>query len=142
MAEQSDIVQFLVGKLRSRRAGYRRANGHAVLASLRNGARIIHVNIFEFERLDDQVEVRDHERRFRDLENISSEPRDLLLNVYVRALHDGHHGDQRGDAHGETDHSEHRAQLVLAQGVDALAQVVGEVENFTVRCVSTSFLRE
>ena len=67
------------------------------------GARVVHVQILKLQRLDHFVEIGDHERGFRDLENIGAEPRDFLFHVDVRALHDGHDGDQRGDSHGEPD---------------------------------------
>ena len=50
----------------------------------------------------------------RDAEDVGAEVGDLLLDVEVGALHQGHHGDQRGDAHGQAEHRQRRAQLVRA----------------------------
>src|SRR5207249_1731773 len=46
------------------------------------------------------------------------------LAVEVRALHDGHNRDERGHTHSQAQHRERGAQLVCAQGAEALHKIV------------------
>lgn len=57
------------------------------------------------------IPIGDHKGRFRDLEDISTQVCDPVLDVRVRALDDGHHGDQRGYAHRKADDGERGPQI-------------------------------
>jgi hypothetical protein len=138
VTDETDVGQFFVVILRSRRAAYRCAHQFAIRAAFRDGAHVVHVKALELQRFYDHIEVGDDEGRLSDLENISAEPRDFLFDIHVCPLHQGHHSDQRGDAHGESDGGEDGAQLVLAQRVEALAQVVGQGQHLTALCASIS----
>ncbi len=73
----------------------------------------------------------DHgERCSGDAKNVGSEVGDLLFDVDVRALHDGHHGDQRGDTHGQAEHGQRRTKLVGADGVDGQPQIVANTTTW------------
>ena len=92
----------------------------------------LHVIEFDFavlEGLDDDVEVSDCERSAGNLKDVRAQVGDLLLHVNVRSLHNRHHGNQRGHAHGESEHGEGGAQLVGAQGAQALGQIVANGEH-------------
>ncbi len=79
--------------------------------------------------LDDKIEVGDDERGAGYLKNVRAKARNFLLDVNIGALHQSHHGDERGNSHGEPNHRQHGAQLVLAQRFDALAEVIGERQH-------------
>ncbi len=89
-------------------------------ASLGYRAHVVHLNLFVLQRFDDDVEVGHREGCSRDLKDVCAEVGDLLLNIEVRALHDGHHRDQGGHAHRQPQHRKRRAQLMRAQGAQAL----------------------
>ena len=61
-----------------------------------------------------------------DAEDVGAEVGDLLLDVEVGALHEGHDGDQRGDPHGQAEHRERGAEFVRANGVGREREVVAE----------------
>ena len=90
---------------------------------------VVHVEEFVAQRFDDEVEIRDGERCTRDLKDVIAQGRDFLLNVEVRALHDGHHRDERGHAHNESEQRQYGPQLVCAQGIETLREVVAEGEH-------------
>ena len=74
-------------------------------------------------------EIGDGERKAADAEDVSDEVGDLLFDVEVRALHQGHHGDERGDAHDESKDGERGAELVGSDGVHGERDVIRKVEQ-------------
>jgi len=55
---------------------------------------------FVLERFDDDVEIGDCKRSAGYLEHVGAEIGNLAFHVKIRALHDGHDGDERGHTHG------------------------------------------
>ena len=94
-------------------------NHFARRASHRYRAYFFHLDLLVLQRFDDDVEVGHRKRRSRNLKNIRAQVGDFLFHVDVRALHDGHHRDQCGYAHRQSQHGERGAQLVRAQGAEA-----------------------
>ena len=77
----------------------------------------------------EQREIGDGERQAAHAEDIGAEVGDLLFDVEVRALHQRHHGDERGDAHDESENGERGAELVGADGVHCERDVIREVDQ-------------
>src|ERR1700730_11436274 len=98
-------------------------------AAFGNGAHVLKLNLLELQRLDDDVEIGHCEGSARDLKDIGAEIGDLLFNVDVCPLHDGHDRDERGHAHRQPQHGERGAQLVRAQGAEALHKIVARGEH-------------
>ena len=121
MAGEADVRHFFVAVSCPDGGTRGGANFLAGAASVGNGAHVVDVYFFELEGFDDDVEIGDGEGRARNLEDIGAEVGDFLLDVEVGALDEGHDGDQRGHAHGEPEHGERGAELVGAQGAEALS---------------------
>src|SRR5713226_5716877 len=98
-------------------------------AAFGNGAHVLELNLFELQRLDDDVEIGHCEGSARDLKDVCAKVGDLLFNVDVCPLHDSHDRDERGHTHGQPQHRERGAQLVRAQGAEALHKIVTRGEH-------------
>jgi len=129
MSDQGDIVELLVAILQPCVARHRGADHDAVPAAHLDRSNVIHQQFLVAQRLDDRVKIREREWRARDLKHVAAEPRDLLLDIDIRALHDGHYGDEGGHPHGEPDERQYGPELVRTQGVEALRDVVPEREH-------------
>src|SRR5207244_3753609 len=98
-------------------------------AAFGNGAHVLELNLLELQRLDNDVEIGHREGSARDLKDIGAQVGDLLLDVDVCALHDGHDRDECGHTHRQPQHGERGAQFVRAQGTQALPEIVTESEH-------------
>ena len=54
---------------------------------------------------------------------------EFLLSRDLRALDDGHDGDERGDAHRQTEHRQRGAQLMGAQRIQTLREIVPKPQH-------------
>ena len=99
-------------------------------AALDQGFHIVLVEVAIALRLGQHREIRQGEGKTADAENVDAQVGDLLLDVKIGALHQGHHGDERGDAHGQAQHGERGTQLVRAEGVYRKCQVLGKAGHY------------
>jgi hypothetical protein len=90
-------------------------------ASLGHRGHVFQFKFLELQRSDDDVEVRHGKRRASDLEHVRAQVGDLLLNIKVCTLHDGHDRDERCHTHRQSQDCERGSQLVPAQGTKALS---------------------
>ena len=96
----------------------------AIRTTFGDRAYVVQLDLLVLERLDDDVEVRHCKRRARYLEDVGTEIGDLVFHIEIRALYDGHHRDERGHPHRQPKNGQRSAQLVSAQGAEALGEVV------------------
>ena len=87
------------------------------MAFLGHGSAIVGSNVLVLESFGDDGEVRHRERGAGDAKDAGAQVGDLLLDVDVGALHDGHDGDQGGDTHRQAEDGEGRAELMGSDGV-------------------------
>src|SRR5207248_803441 len=88
-----------------------------------DGLHVVQFDLPVFQGFDDDIEVGDGKGRARHLKNIGAQIRNLFFDEDVGALHNGHHGDEGGDTHSQAQHGERSAQLVGAQGTEALDKI-------------------
>ena len=124
VADDGGVVGLLVLVLHRERAAGRRAHFLAGLAQLGHRAVVGDIDVLVLQRLHDDREIDHRERSLGDAENVGAEVGDLLLDIEIRALHQRHHGDQGGDAHGQAEHRQRRPELVRTDGVDRQPQIV------------------
>src|SRR5215467_2624134 len=109
LAVKADVLGLFVGITRPHGGAGGGADFRARRTALGDRAYVFRLDFLVLERLDDDAEVGDGERRAGDLEDVGSEIGDLVFDIEVGTLHDGHYGDQSGHAHGQAEHGERGA---------------------------------
>jgi hypothetical protein len=130
LAVKTDVLRFLVAITGAHGSAGGGAHFLASGASFGDRAHVVQLNFLVLERFDDDVEIGDGKRSAGDLEHVGAEIGDFVFHVEIRALHDGHYGDERSHTHGETNHGEGRAQFVGAHGAQALREIVLQGEHW------------
>ena len=80
-------------------------------------------------RFDVEREIGDSEGHARDAEDVRAQVGEFLLHVDVRALHQRHHGDERGHAHGESEDRQRDTQFMRPDGVGGYGEIVGKRQH-------------
>ena len=108
-----------------------RADQLAVRATVGERLHVVGVEEAVALRLGERDEIGDGERHAADAEDVGAEVGDLLLDIEIRALHQRHHRDQRGDPHRQAEDRQRCAQLVRADGVHRQNDIVPEAHHTT-----------
>ena len=101
----------------------------AGLAQIGHRAVVGGIDILVFQRLHHHGEIHHRERRLGQAEDVGAQIGDLLLDVEIRALHHGHHGDQSGHPHGQAEHRQGCPELVGNKSVDGNPQVISKAHH-------------
>ena len=129
LAVESYVLLFFVAESRPNGSAGTGADFSTRGACFGNGSHVVNFNFPVFQRFDDDGEVGDGERCARNLEHVGAEVGNLLFNIEVRALDNGHDRDERGHAHGQSQRCKRSAQLVPAQSFEALREIVADSKH-------------
>ncbi len=129
VAEEGGVFELAVAEAQRGAARKRGAHHPAMRALEGKSGDVLRIEKAIALRLGDRAEVDHGERQAADAEDVGAEVGDLLLDVDVGALHQGHHGDQGGDTHGQAENGQRSAELMGADRIGGEGEIVSQAEH-------------
>ena len=129
VAVHGGVVEFVVLVAERGAAADGGAHHLATAAALGERLHVLGVKIAVALRFGEDREIGHHKGQARNAKDVGAQVGDLLFDVDIGALHQGHDGDESGDPHGQPEHRERGAQFVGADGVYRQRQIVGQANH-------------